>query len=148
MKRLFLSFVLASISFMAFAQNADVTFLERTGNNGSTQVFSVTTPVKAMEVVTVDGKAKLKPEELACREVLNAILFDGVENYNDGRPLVTNPNDSFAKSLVNPKSKTFMTYFKEVQLENSPDNKQAYHYIVELNNFNLLRLLKMRGSLK
>ena len=148
MKRLFLSFVLASISFMAFAQNADVTFLERTGNNGSTQVFSVTTPVKAMDVVTVDGKAKLKPEELACREVLNAILFDGVENYNDGRPLVTNPNDSFAKSLVNPKTKTFMTYFKEVQLENSPDNKQAYHYIVELNNFNLLRLLKMRGSLK
>lgn len=148
MKRLFLAFVLASISFMAFAQNADVTFLERTGNNGSTQVFSVTTPVKAMEVVTVDGKAKLKPEELACREVLNAILFDGVENYNDGRPLVTNPNDSFAKSLVNPKTKTFMTYFKEVQLENSPDNKQAYHYIVELNNFNLLRLLTMRGSLK
>lgn len=131
---------------MAFAQDPEVTFLESAGNNGSTQVFSVTTPVKAMEVVTVDGKAKLKPEELACREVLNAILFDGVENYNDGRPLVANPNDSFAKSLVNPKTKTFMTYFKVVELENSATNKQAFHYIVELNNFNLLRLLKMRGS--
>ncbi|MDE6402348.1 MAG: hypothetical protein K2K86_00895, partial [Muribaculaceae bacterium] len=95
----------------------------------------------------VDGKAKLKPEEQACREVLNAILFDGVENYNDGMALVANPNDAFAKSLVNPKTKTFMTYFKEIQLENSPTNKQVYHYIVELNHFNLLRLLKMRGSI-
>ena len=34
------------------------------------------------------------------REVLKAILFDGVENYNQGAPLVANANDSFAKSLV------------------------------------------------
>ena len=55
MKRLFLSFfILACTGFMAFAQDAEVTFLESAGNNGSTQVFSVTTPVKAMEVVTVD----------------------------------------------------------------------------------------------
>ena len=80
--------------------------------------------------------------------MLKAILFDGVENYNQGAPLVANANDSFAKSLVNPKTKTFMSYFKDVQLENSPNNKEAYHYIVELNHFNLLRLLKTRGSIE
>lgn len=146
--RLFLSFALACAAFTAFAQDSDVTFLERTGNKGSYCVFSVTTPVKPAEVVTVDGKAKLKPEEQACREVMNAILFKGVENYNHGIPLVSNTNDSFAKSIVNPKNKAFMTYFKDVQLENSLNNKQAYHYFVELNNFNLLRLLQMRGSIK
>lgn len=146
MKGLFLSCIFVCVGFVTNAQNAEVTYLESAGNNGSSQIFAVTTPTKNVEVVTTDGKAKLKPEEQACREVLNAILFDGVENYNEGMPLVANPNDSFARSLVNPKTKTFMTYFKEVQLENSPDNKQAFHYIVEVNNFNLLRLLKMRGS--
>ena len=41
-----------------------------------------------------------------------------------------------------------MSYFKNVELENSPGNKQAYHYIVELNNFNLLKLLRLRGSIQ
>lgn len=147
MIRLFLSLMIAFIGLTSYGQHSNVTYLESTGNNGNFRVFAVTTQIKAIEITTVDGKAKLKPEEQACREVLNAILFDGVENYNDGMPLVANPNDSFAKSLINPKAKTFMTYFKSVQLENSPSNKQAYHYVVELNNFNLLRLLKMRGSL-
>lgn len=146
--RSLLLFIFISIGLAASAQKYEVTYLESAGNNGSSRIFAVTTPVKAMDVVTVDGKAKLKPEEQACREVLNAILFDGVENYNDGEPLVANANDSFAKSLVNPKTKTFMSYCKEVQLENSPGNKQAFHYIVELNHFNLLRLLKMRGSIE
>ena len=145
--RILLSLIFICIGLASYAQDAKVTYLESTGNNGNTRVFSVTTPIKVMEVASVDGKAKLKPEEQACREVLNAILFDGVENYNDGMALVANPNDAFAKSLVNPKTKTFMTYFKEIQLENSPTNKQVYHYIVELNHFNLLRLLKMRGSI-
>lgn len=145
--RLLLSFIIIWISLVGSAQKADVTYLESIGNNGNTRVFAVTTPIKVLEVVTVDGKAKLKPEEQACRDVLNAILFEGVENYNDGQPLVSNPNDSFAKSLVNPKAKTFMSYCKSVELENSPTNKEAYHYIIELNHFNLLRLLKMRGSL-
>lgn len=144
--RILLSFIFVCIGLAVFAGDYDVTYLECNGNNGSTRVFAVSTPIKVVETVTVDGKAKLKPEEQACREVLNAILFDGVENYNDGMPLVANANDSFAKSLVNPKTKTFMSYFKDVQLENSPTNKQVYHYIVELNHFNLLRLLKMRGS--
>lgn len=146
--RLFLSIFILFISWSISAQNGNVTYLESTGNNGSTRVFSVTTPVNDVEVITVDGKVKLKPEEQACREVMNAILFDGVENYNDGLPIVTNPNDSFAKSLVNPKTKTFMTYFKEVEIENSPKNKSVYHYILELNQFNLMRILKMRGSVK
>lgn len=139
---LFISFA----GLCASAQKPEVIYLESAGNNGSTRVFSVTTAVKDREVVSADGKAKLKPEEQACRELLNAILFDGVENYNQGLPLVANSNDSFAKSLVNPKSKTFMSYCKEVKLENSASNKQAYHFIVELNHFNLLRLLNMRGS--
>jgi hypothetical protein len=145
--RLLLSFIVACIGVAVSAQKPDVTYLESTGVNGNTRIFAVSTPVKTTEIVTVDGKAKLKPEDLACREVLNAILFDGVENYNDGAPLVANPNDAFARSLVNPKTKTFVSYFKDVQLENSPSNKEVYHYIVELNNFNLLRVLKMRGSI-
>lgn len=144
--RLITSFLLACLWLTAAAQNPEVAYLECTGNNGGTRVFSVTTPVKEREIVTVDGKAKLKPEEQACREVLNAILFDGVENYNQGMPLVNDANNSFAKSLVNPKTKTFMSYCKEVELENSPTNKQVYHYIIELNHFNLMRLLKMRGA--
>lgn len=146
--RLLLSLIIVCICAVASAQKYDVTYLESTGNNGSTMVFAVTTPVEKTEVVFADNKAKLEPTELACREVLKAILFDGVENYNQGAPLVANANDSFAKSLVNPKTKTFMSYFKDVQLENSPNNKEAYHYIVELNHFNLLRLLKTRGSIE
>lgn len=140
--RLLLSFFIACVSLAAFAQNYEVTYLESTGYNGSTRIFAVTTPVEEQKI----GKVKLKPIEQACREVLNAILFVGVENYNQGKPLVANANDSFAKSLVDPKSKAFMTYFKDVQFENSEKNKQVHHYIVELNHFNLLRLLKMRGS--
>jgi len=146
--RLLLLNIIALIGLVASAQMADVTYLESTGRNGGTRVFAVTTLVKTAEMSTLDGKAKLKPEEQACFNLLNAILFDGVENYNDGVPLVSNRNDPFARSLVNPKTKTFMSYCKEVQLENSPSNEYAYHYIVELNNFNLLRILKMRGSLK
>lgn len=82
--RLLLSFIVACIGLAVSAQKPDVTYLESTGVNGNTRVFAVSTPVKTTEIVTVDGKAKLKPEDLACREVLNAILFDGVENYNDG----------------------------------------------------------------
>ncbi len=144
--RLLLTFFIVLVNLTILAQQSNVTYLERAGNNGSSRVFAVTTPIKKIEVEIVDGKAKLTPEEQACREVLNAILFEGVENYNQGMPLVANPNDSFARSIVNPKTKTFMSYCKEVQLENSLTNKQAYHYIVELNQFNLLRLLKMRGS--
>lgn len=144
--RILLSILFACLGIAAYA--ADVVYLESTGNNGGTHVFAVTTPVREMQVETVDGKAKLKPEEQACRNLLNAILFEGVENYNDGMPLVANPNDAYARSLVNPKNRTFMTYCKEVLLENSPDNKQAFHYIVLLNNYNLLRLLKMRGSIQ
>lgn len=147
MTRIFLLLVVAFTALSGYGRDPNVTYLESTGNNGNFRIFSVTTPVRVVEVPTVDGKVKLKPEEQACREVITAILFDGVENYNDGMPLVANPNDAFAKSLVNPKTKTFMTYFKDVQLENSPTNKEAFHYIVELNNFNLLRLLKMRGSI-
>lgn len=146
--RLLLMFLIVFVNLTVAAQQSNVTYLESTGNNGSSRIFAVTTPNKKVKVKTVDGEEKLKPEEHACREVLNAILFEGVENYNQGMPLVANPNDSFAKSLINPKTKTFMSYCKEVQLENSIDNKQVYHYIVELNHFNLLRLLKMRGSRK
>lgn len=146
--RLLLSFFLALFGFVTLAQSYDVTYLEQSGNNGNSRLFAITTPVKPTEVMSADGKAKLKPDELACRELLNAILFKGVDNYNDGAPLVADANDAFAKSLINPKTRTFMTYCKDVQLENSPDNKQAFHYIVELNHFNLLRLLKMRGSIK
>jgi len=146
--RLLLSIIIACIGVVASAQVADVTYLESSGKNGGTRVFAVTTAVKKVEVETIDGKEKLEPKEQACQKLLNAILFKGVENYNDGAPLVSNSNDAFARSLVNPKTKTFMSYCKEVQQENSSSNKSAYHYIVELNNFNLLRLLKMRGSLK
>lgn len=145
--RLLLSILLAATAIVASAQDANVAFLEQRGNNAATCVFSVTTPIKDTEVTAVDGKAKLKPNELACREVLNTILFTGVENYNNGNPLVANTNDAYARSLVNPKAKAFMTYFKVVEQENSKDNKQTYHFIVELNNFNLHRLLKMRGSI-
>lgn len=145
--RFLLCLFIACFGLSAYAQDSDVTYLESTGNNGSTRVFAVTTPIRPVDVVSTDGKAKLKPDEQACREVLNAILFEGVENFNEGAPLVANPNDAFAKSLVNPKTRTFMSYFKEVQLENSPSNKQAFHYIVELNHFNLMRMLKMRGSI-
>lgn len=149
MRKILCFFLFCISSVIAWAQNADVQILEQRGNNGSICVFSVSTPVKAIKMSTVDGTAKLEPEEQACREVMYSILFDGVENYNGGAPLVGNLNDPFAKSLINPKSKSFMTYFKEVQLENSTKDKQlAFHYIVELNNFNLLRLLKMRGSIK
>lgn len=144
--RLILSSILLCICLCVSAQKPDVTYLERTGNNGSIRVFSVTTPVEETKVETVDGKFKLQPKEVACREVMKAILFDGVENFNQGMPLVTNANDSFANSLINPKTKTFMSYFKVVELENTGKNKQAYHYILELNHYNLMRLLKMRGS--
>ena len=146
--RFLLSLIIACVGIVASAQKAEVTYLESVGNNGGTRVFAVTTPTKAVDVESVDGKAKLKPEEQACRDVLYAILFDGVENYNYGSPLVADPGDAFAKSLVNPKTKTFMSYFKNVELENSPSNKQVYHYIVELNNFNLLKLLRLRGSIQ
>lgn len=146
--RLLLLYIIAFIGLVASAQVADVTYLESAGRNGGTRVFAITTPVKKVEVETFDGKAKLTPEEQACLKLLNAVLFNGVENYNNGAPLVADRNDAFARSLVNPKTKTFMSYCKGVQLENTPTNELAYHFIVELNNFNLLRLLKMRGSLK
>lgn len=146
--RLLLSIIIVCIGLVASAQVADVTYLESSGKNGGTRVFAVTTAVKKMEVVTPDGKEKLTPAEQACQKLLNEILFNGVENYNNGAPLVSNENDAFARSLVNPKTKTFMSYCKEVKQENSPSNERAYHFIVELNNFNLLRLLKMRGSIK
>lgn len=144
--RILISILFACFALTLSAKNSNVTYLERRGNNGATRVFAVTTPIKDLEIATLDGKAKLKPEEQACYQVLNAILFNGVENYNQGMPLVADSNDAFAKSIVNPKTKAFMTYCKEVALENSPTNKQAYHYIVEVNHFNLMRLLKMRGS--
>ncbi len=144
--RLLISLILSCLAWMASAQKPDVNYLDRSGNNGATRVFSVTTPVNDREISTAEGKAKLKPEEQACREVLNAILFEGVDCYNQGLPLVADKNDPFARSLVNPKTKTFMSYCKDVTLENSKKNKQAYHFIIEVNHFNLLRLLKMRGS--
>lgn len=144
-----LMFLAAAIGCLAAsAGDYDIAYLESTGNNGSTKIFAVTTPVKPFEVESAGDKAKLKPEELACREVLKAILFEGVDNFNDGAPLVADPGDPFALSLVNPKNKTFTAYFKGVHLENSPSNKVAFHYIVELNNYNLMRLLKMRGSIE
>lgn len=143
--RLTLLTIIISAALAAHGLNPEVTYLESIGNNGGTRVFAVTTP--AEKNIKVDN-TKLQPNELACMEVMKAILFEGVENYNQGNPLVANTNDVFAKSLVNPQTKTFMSYFKDVQLENSSKNEQAYHFIVELNNFNLIRLLKMRGSIK
>ncbi len=130
----------------SMAQKSSVEYLESVGKGG-TRVFAVEAPIKDTEIVTADGKGKLKPAEVACYKVLNAILFEGVPNYNQGDPLVTNTNDAFAKSLVNPKTKTFLTYCKETALENSPNNKEVLHYFVEVNHFNLLKLLNMRGSL-
>lgn len=146
--RFLLSFIYVLVGLTTFAQAPDVTYLESLGNNGATKVFAVATPTKSLEIQSFDDKGKLTPEEQACRAVLYALLFDGVDNYNDGRPLVTNTNDAFAKSLVNPKNKTFMAYFKDIQLENSPKNDKVRHFIVELNHFNLLRLLRMRGSIQ
>ncbi len=145
MKSIILIFSLF-IALCGFAQKSSVAYLESVGKGG-TRVFAVEAPVKDTEIATADAKAKLKPAEVACYKVINAILFEGVDNYNQGEPLVTNTNDAFAKSLVNPKTKTFMTYCKETALENSPNNKEVYHYIVEVNHFNLLKLLNMRGSL-
>lgn len=156
LRDLLLPYIIACVGFATYAQDTEVTYLERTGNNGSSRIFAVTInfskKTKKTDDVYVygdDGKeVKLKQEEYVCRNVLNAILFDGVENYNEGKPLVANPNDSFAKSLVNPKTKTFVTYFREIQPEHNPltSTAKVYHYIVELNHYNLLRLLEMRGS--
>ena len=146
MRYLMTMMFMAVLAITSNAQDAKVTYLEKVGKGG-TRVFAVQVPTKDEEIETVDGKAKLKPAENACYQVLNAIIFDGVENYNEGNALVLDKNNAFAKSIVNPKKKAFMTYCKEVELENSIKNKQVYHYIIEVNHFNLLRLLGMRGSL-
>lgn len=146
MKHALMLVLMAITAIASHAQDYQVTYLEKVGTGG-TRVFAVQTSIKDEEIETVDGKAKLKPAENACYQVLNAILFEGVENYNDGNALVFDRNNAFAKSIVNPKKKAFMTYCKAVELENSIKNKQVYHYIIEVNHFNLLRLLEMRGSL-
>lgn len=148
MRRL-LCCLFACIALSVSAQFGNVAFIEQLGNDGATCVFTVTTPPKPVYVPATEGKgsARLTPEEFACREVLNAILFDGVENYNDGKPLVTNANDAFARSLVNPKTKVFMTYFKKIEVTDRINEKIESHFTVDLNNYNLLRLLKMRGSI-
>lgn len=161
--RTFLCSIFIIIAIMASAQGANVTLLEQRGNNNGVCVFSVTVPAQPQKP---DGKTSLKPEEYACYEVLQAVLFKGVENYNDGLQLVLDTNDAFAKSLLNPKTRAFMTYFKKLVLENNEQSdkeaakrdgeknfnkyKDGYtelHYIVELNNFNLIKVLTIRGSM-
>lgn len=140
MKRIILMITVLIAAIGAFAQtNDDVVYLERVGNGG-TRVFSVTLNMEKEKDLN-------KLSSAANRKLLKAILFDGVENYNQGQPLVANPDDSFANSIIDESKKAFNTYCKLTELENS-EVKTGQHFIIELNHYNLLRLLKMRGSLK
>lgn len=140
MRRLLFLLGLLIVSIGTFAQTSDdVVYLEKIGNGG-TRVFSVT--------VNMEKEKDLnKLSSAANRKLLKSILFDGVENYNQGQPLVADPGDAFANSIIDADKKAFNTYCKVTELENS-EVKTGQHFIIELNHYNLLRLLKMRGSLK
>ncbi len=140
MKRLLFLLGLLIASVSAFAQTTDdVVYLEKIGNGG-TRIFSVSVYMEKEKDLT-------KLSSAANRKLLKAILFDGVENYNQGQPLVADRGDSFANSIIDEDKKAFNTYCKVTELENS-EVKTGQHFIVELNHYNLLRLLKMRGSMK
>lgn len=142
MKRIIFLMAMLVISTCVFAQYADdVVYLEKIGNGG-TRIFSVT-------LNRGKEKDKVKLASAANRGVIKALLFDGVENYNDGSPLVPDPYDTFALSIIDENKKAFNTYCKATEMEyTDPKDRTYVHYIVEVNHYNLLRLLKMRGSLK
>ena len=140
MKKLIFLCLMMAMSIGAFAQIVyDVEYLEKVGNGG-TRVFCVTLPDN-------NEKDAKKLVSIANRAVIKAILFDGVENYNDGQPLVSDRMDTFANSIIDEDKKAYNTYCKLTEPE-SKDVKKGAHFFVEVNHYNLLRLLKMRGSLK
>lgn len=128
--------ILFALSVMPLFAKSDVVYLEKVGNGG-TRVFSVVVPVMDKEPETID---------LAKRTLINALLFEGVENYNGGFPLVSNPEHIYAKEMVDPNRGQYRIYSKEIYYENRDSRSLAYFTIV-LNHFNLLRVLNMRKAM-
>lgn len=132
---LMLVFVMFFMSVSA-QEVTGVNYIEKQGN-GASRVFTVTViPQKKIEDMVDEAN----------RMVIKALLFDGVENYNAGRPLVDNPNNPFALSLVDQDKRVYKNYCKETHLEGS-DHRTNGHFVVVVNHFNLVRVLNMRKAI-
>lgn len=128
--------ILFALSVMPVFGKSDVVYLEKVGNGG-TRVFSIVVPVMDKEAETID---------LAKRTLINALLFEGVDNYNGGFPLVSNQDNVYAKEMIDPGKGQYRIYCKEIYYENRNNRSLAYFTIV-LNHFNLLRVLNMRKAM-
>lgn len=138
LKEILSTFFLSICTLSLFAQTnvGDVCYIEKQGN-GSSRVFSVcVAPQKRIENM----------EEDADRTVINAILFNGVENYNGGKPLVSDEANAFAVSLVDKSKQLYKGYCKGTYLESSSDHCGGY-FVVVVNHFNLLRVLNYRKAM-
>lgn len=136
-------YMMATFSVSAQSETERVSYIEKQ-NNGATRVFVVR--VAASKKVE-DMKAE------AGRTLLLALLFDGVESYNGGRPLCDESMmRESAKLYVNqfrdPKSTKYISYCKEenMHMEGVPTKVDA-HFIVRVNHFLLLRHLREKNAL-
>lgn len=113
------------------AQTASVQYLE---HDGITTVFAVQ--------ATAQKKSEL--EEAAKVAVMKAILFDGLENYNGGNPLVDTPTSRTADFLDQKKGK-YRIFVRAVYREGDEDTN---HFIVLVNNKRLVVSMKKSGNMK
>lgn len=112
------------------AQTSDVQYLE---HDGITTVFAV-------ESWAPKNDEAIEQAKIA---VMKAILFDGLENYNGGNPIIDTPTSRTSDFLDQKKGK-YRIFVRGVYREGDED---AGHFIVLVNNSRLVNSMKMSGNM-
>jgi len=125
--------LLCMCSLRVNAQESKVQLIEQTGVNA---VFYVTVPY-----------AKLKDmEQDAQLAVFKAIMFDGLENFNDGKPLVER-NTTYTADFLNTDKNKNAVFVKGIHHEGGERQKKINNrMIVVVNHKSLLSTLKRTGA--
>lgn len=115
---------------LADAQTSGVQYLE---HDGITTVFAVESWASKSEDAIEQAKIA----------VMKAILFDGLENYNGGNPIIDTPTSRTSDFLDQKKGK-YRIFVRGVYREGDGD---AGHFIVLVNNSRLVNSMKMSGNM-
>lgn len=132
-----LKLIIASFCLVALSVQAQENKVQLVEQSESNAVFYVTVPYTKIKDMKEDAQLS----------VFKAIMYNGLENLNNGRPLIQR-NTTYTADFLNTDKKKYSVFVKGIYHEGGEKDKKYNNHIIVVVNYNsLLNTLKRTGSI-
>lgn len=132
-----LKLIIASFCLVALSVQAQENKVQLVEQSESNAVFYVTVPYTKIKDMKEDAQLY----------VFKAIMYNGLENLNNGRPLIQR-NTTYTADFLNTDKKKYAVFVKGIYHEGGEKDKKCNNHMIVVVNYNsLLNTLKRTGSI-